>query len=377
MEEQRAALQDYYEKLAPAERRSRVILKPEFRDTYNEIVRAHRHFPVPEYLWKTWLPVIGPLPVVVYLQLRRYCFYNPDTGERRNICWPKQSTLAAQVGIKDRKTLRKALVVLEQHGFIEREHKHYPDPVSGRPHQVADEYTVWFELPLRPEDAAELLIRQTSAGEERDFRPYGGIISPHSLETASESSYEGKSSPQRGGEKTASRNVTRTMNNNVPNVAKPRGTERLDIDKQEALALEVGECLNTWAGERSGKRHASEGFHRRVSRMMPEHLVREALRATRDAVDRSRGGKGPLTHGPAAYFAGVVKNLAVENQIELGLRTDGAAHAVRPIPRPKALQVARSAASQPLATDEPPLDAQKAKAVLGKLLETLQAKHSR
>lgn len=369
MEERRQALQDYYERMAPEERRNRIILKPEFRDTYNEIVQAHRHFPVPEYLWKKWLPVIGSLPVVVYLQLRRYCFYNPDTGEKRNICWPKQSTLAAQVGIKDRKTLRKALVVLEQHGFIEREHKHYPDPLSGRPHQVADEYRVWFELPLRPEDAAELLMRQMQTGEGTDFRLYGGIISPHSAGEP----YEGKSSPQGGGEKTASRNVTRTITPNVENVRKP-GRERPDRLVVEALALEIGEYLSTWAGERLRDGHPSEGFHRLVVSRMPERLVREALTATRDAVERSRGGKGGFARGPAAYFAGVVKNLAAENQIDLGLRKRNEAHAGRLVKSPGSALARRSSAAETQSMDGAPMSAEESKAALRTLVDTLALK---
>lgn len=381
-QEKRRALEAYYEGLPPGERRSRIILKPEFRDAYNELVQAHRQFPVPEYLWKKWLPVIGPLPVVLYLQLRRYCFYNPETGEKRNICWPKQSTLVKQVGIKDRKTLRKALVVLERHGFIAREHKHYPDPVSGRPHQVADEYSVWFELPLRPEDAAELLSRRMAPGEEKEFSPYGGIFSPHSPEPVDDLAHEGKISPHGGGEKTASRNVTRTITSNVDNVGKPEGREgpfpeRMPTTERRArsaLALEIGECLKTWAGEKHGEGHPSEGFHRRIASRMPGRLVREALTATRDAVERRRAGQGGCVRGPSAYFAGVVKKLAEKNGIDLGLRKQDGSCEERPRERTSAATARRSRPIEAPSMDNAPMSAEASKAAIKTLLEMIRPK---
>lgn len=379
-QEKRRALEAYYEGLPPEERRSRIILKPEFRDAYNELVQAHRQFPVPEYLWKKWLPVIGPLPVVLYLQLRRYCYYNPETGEKRDICWPKQSRLAEEIGVKDRKTLRKALVVLERHGFIERERTYHKDPRSGRPHQGSDKYRVFFELPLRPEDAAELLIRRLVPGEEKEFRPYGGILSPHSPGAADESAYEGKSSPHGGGEKTASRNVTRTITSNVHNVGKPEGREgpfpeRLPTTERRARsALEIGECLKTWAGEKHGEGHPSEGFHRRVASLLPERLVREALTATRDAVERQRAGQGGCVRGPAAYFAGVVMKLAEENGIDLGLRKRDEAREERARERTGPSLARRSSAVAAPSMDNAPMGVEASKAALRALVETLQSK---
>lgn len=374
-QEERRTLEAYYESLPPEERRSRVILKAEFRDSYNELVQAHRQFPVPEYLWRKWLPVIGPLPVLLYLQLRRYCYYNPSTGEKRDICWPKQSRLAAEVGVKDRKTLRKALVVLEGHGFIERESVYFKDPGSGRPHQGADKYRVFFELPLRPEDAAELLARRMASGDGQEVVRYGGNFSPHRRRDNVETSYEGKSSSHGGGEKTDSNVITRNITKNVLNVMNG-GRECPERATAEALALEIGETLNRLAGQRNAGRHQSEGFHRLVASRMPEALVRKALMVTRDAVELARSGsqKGCRTT-PAQLFTGVVKNLAAEKQIDLGLNVREGTKSRMPIPatdRSVAQRCANVETSEQGATR---MSAEESRAILRQLVETLANKH--
>lgn len=118
--EDKQELRSQYEALSPAERRNRVLLAPAFREAYNELTEAHRSVQVPRYFWVRWVPVLGPAATALYMQLRQYCFYNPATGELRNLCWPSQSSLGRAIGVRDVKTIRRALCLLERHGFIER-----------------------------------------------------------------------------------------------------------------------------------------------------------------------------------------------------------------------------------------------------------------
>ena len=157
----RTELEDYYRNLPPERRRQRIILEPAFRDAYNEISRAHQVVQVPKYFWDNWAPVLGPVATALYVRLRLYCYYNPQTGERRDWCWPKQQTLAAQVGIKDPKTLRKALLLLESQGFIRREPQYRQSSRGGAIERTSDKYLVYFEIPLADGDAVELLLRQS------------------------------------------------------------------------------------------------------------------------------------------------------------------------------------------------------------------------
>jgi|ERR1041385_8017951 hypothetical protein len=319
----RGALEELYESLSPTERRERFVLSPAFRDAYNEIVGAHRQFPVPRYLWDNWLPLLGPLPVTLYLQLRQYCFYDPKTGERRDICWPRQRTLARQLGVKQRQTVARALALLEQHGFIERRKKYLPLS-GGKRRRVADEYRVWFEVPLIPSDGAELLHRQTSPkstdycrADDRRFekRTYGLGASPGAPRRFENRTHQ---AVRNSNSRDVTGIVTRTLNANVEDgVLEEPGSD--DASRQEALVHEIGEQLDRMEGGREGPRHKSERFHRILVSRLPETLIRQALMATRDAVDDQRAGRKTLRSGPSAYFAGIAFSLAEENRIDLGV----------------------------------------------------------
>lgn len=328
--QRRKELEDYYEGLSPEERRGRIYLNPVFRDPYNRISQAHRQFPIPAYLWEKWVPELGLLPVAVYVELRRMCFVNDAAGERRTIVWPKQETLAKRLGVKKRHTIAAALKVLEDHGFIERRRTTYNERGTGLVRRGVTEYDVKWEFPLVAADAVELLIAQTTPTESdlnrrAEKRPFGA-------QTVDKPYRRAENRPSTTAEKRPSELLPRTITTNVTNVAvtscqksslqkRPEVRELSTEERREreGLALEIGESLKTWEGRWDGKGHQSEGFHRRVAFLLPENVVREALAATRDAVERQRSGEGGCRQGPSAYFAGVVKNLAVEAGIDLEL----------------------------------------------------------
>jgi hypothetical protein len=328
-EDQHKAFEAYYESLSPEERRQRIVLQPAFRDAYNEITEAHRSVQVPRYFWTKWVPMLGPVAATLYMQLRQYCYYNPKTGEVRNLCWPKQATLAQEIGVKDEKTIRKALALLEEHGFIKREHTYYRDADAGLTRKGTDRYLVYFEVPLVTEDAVELLIRQSgSAAATAD--ECNGKKSPYTPEGVENPGCNGKKSPYLVGEKIPHRTSTRTSTYNVnvggANQAEtgriPRQTPAVHPEERaerEALAAFIGDQLKTMVGRWDGQDHKSARFHRRVALVMPQHLVQDALAATRDAVEDERSGRKSLREGPDAYFAGTVRRIAEREGIDLGV----------------------------------------------------------
>ena len=83
--------------------------------------------------------------------------------------------------------------------------------------------------------------------------------------------------------------------------------------------LEIGDSLNRMDGRSDTATHRSIGFHKRVAYLMPETLVHEALRATRDAVEDARAGRKDLDKDAAAYFAGAIKRLAERDAVDLGI----------------------------------------------------------
>lgn len=311
--------------------RRRLTVEPTFRATYNAITEAHRVVVVPRYFWVRWAPILGPVASALYMQLRLLCYHNPATGETRDRCWPRQSTLAKAVGVKDTKTLRRAIVQLETHGFVTRESVYRrtgeQSGGSGRSRRCADRYLVHFEIPLADGDRAAV---PSEAGGVTDVDNSEGV---------------GKISRYAAREFFPSRTSTRTRTfTNVENVPPqaPRGQDperppergrtqghpRLspeELDERQSLAAFAGDQLAVMAGSWDGEAHPSAGFHRRIAMRLDACHVHEALAATRDAMDDARG----LPHGrgasrprpdPAAYFAGAVRRIAAREGIDLGVR---------------------------------------------------------
>ena len=380
-EERRREFEEFYESLSPEERRGRIYLNPVFTVPYNRISQANRTFPIPSYLWERWVPVLGVLAVAVYVELRRMTFVNDATGERRTIVWPKQETLAKRLGLKDRHSIATALRVLEEHGFIERWRTTYNDQGTGRLRRGVTAYDVKWEFPLVAADAVELLIEQVTPAETDQNRrrvenlPCGlcPVDNPHRRVE--------KLPPTRV-EKLPCETLPRTITSNVTNVGKSSygksslrkrpEVQALNAEERasrEGLALEIGESLKTWSGSWDGEAHQSEGFHRRVAFLMPEHLVREALAATRDAVDRQRSGQGGCYQGPAAFFGGVIKNLAAEAGIELDLQVRQ--RSKDPIPAAQRPQETRKAPGPTQEPEGPVMSPEEVKEALRALKERL------
>lgn len=330
----RDSLQEYFEALSPGERRERIYLRPEFRDAYNEITEAHRVFILPQYYFKHWRHILGPVAHTLYEELRRRTYYNPQTGERRDSFYATQQELGHTIGVKDPKTTRKALALLEEHGFISRQVRHYTNPKTGRPYRGADEITVYFEVPLTTEDAVELLLRTT-------LRDTTAVLGKKSLVRPREpgrhvdnSAVPGNFSPLRAGEifpsNVSTSNDTYQNNVSMQKTRPEKGSLRTDPrvqamnpeerESRDNMAQEIGRQLNVMAGDRdfSTEDHKSLGFHRRVAFLMPQRLVYEALAATRDAIDDERAGRKTV-RGVDAYFAGIVQRIAERERIDLGV----------------------------------------------------------
>ena len=305
-EQRRRELETFYESLSPKERRERILLEPVFRDLYNDITNAHRVIQVPHYFWEKWVPVLGPLATTLYMQLRQYCYYNPHTGERRDWCWPKQTTLCREIGIGSRNTLLKGLRILEEHGFIRREKTYYRDSQTGRPHQGTDKYYVYFEIPLTASDAAELLIRSTTPqASQKANSPYVLKKQAHKLsepEAVENPPYVLKNSPHIAGQELSSRSTTRTNTTNVNVSKKPVQQTKESVNHlAEYLAEELD---NT----------KSLGLWRRFARLLPESTLHRALSETKDAYRREL-----IRTTKARYFTDLVKRYAQELGYDLQL----------------------------------------------------------
>ncbi|RKX25618.1 MAG: hypothetical protein DRP46_11765 [Candidatus Zixiibacteriota bacterium] len=340
----REEVEAYYESLTLDERRQRLILEPRFRDAYNEITQAHRIVPVPQYFWEKWAAVLGPVATVLYQRLRQYCFYDPRTGQGENWCWPRQDTLAKEIGVGHRHTVMKALKLLEDYGFIKREKQFHKRGKRNMVKRGSDKYIIYFEIPLTKEDAIELFHRRmeemieesTDMSKFSTYRDFDvSKKSTYRENDVDNSSDMSKISTFTAVENFDSRIITRNISTNVNNVIRNKSGRKKssfrehpaianlspdELDRKEFLATEIGEQLKRMSGNRDMSSHPSLGFHRRVAYLVPEAIIMEALAATRDAVDDQHGGRKLLRNGASAYFAGTIQKMAAREGIDLGIK---------------------------------------------------------
>jgi hypothetical protein len=125
----------------------------------NEIVEPDKVVVTTQYFWAKWAPRLGPTLTVLVICLRRHCYYNRATHERRDWCFPEQATLAREIGVETTKTIRAALSHPLATLFVRREARYVYDPARGKKIRTSDIYYVAMDDPLVPEDEALLALR--------------------------------------------------------------------------------------------------------------------------------------------------------------------------------------------------------------------------
>lgn len=329
-------LAEAFMQLPLEERRSRLLVLPYYSMKRDQILEPDNVVQQFRYFWDKWVPFLGPVASMLYMKLRQYCYYNRITGEVRDYCFPKQSTLGDEIGVKDNKTIRKALVLLEEQGLIRREVQYRYDQRTMKKVRTTDIYHVAITDILTPGDSVAILLDESKAIENQGDRPTGKFspqVKPPRLAPVDNSGPKGKfSSHISGGNNPQQEEVLIRTTLNVDNVRVQEGDSSLrthptmlamsaeERARKENLALEIGDQLHGMAGDRSFDEHKSAGFHRRVAYLFPEKFIREALVATRDAIDDQRSGRKSLRSGPAAYFAGIVRQIAEREGIDLGVQ---------------------------------------------------------
>jgi len=328
-------LADAYMALPAEDRRSRLLVMPYYSQKRDEILEPDNVVQQFRYFWDQWVPRLGPVASMLYMKLRQYCYYNRRTGEVRDYCFPKQSTLGEVIGVKDKKTVRKALVLLEQHGLIRRESQYRYDQKQGKRVRTTDVYHVAITDILTPEDSVTVLLDDVKDVVTEEDTPRG-IFSPQVIqkpvEPVDNSRPKGNISPHiGGGENPSQEEVLIRSKNNVTNVRFKKTSSGLqdhpvvkamneqERASKESLVLEIGDRLLAMGGQSSLDPHKSAGFHRRVAFLMPTALVYEAIAATRDAFENERSGRTTIPKGLDAYFGGIVRRIAEREGIDIGV----------------------------------------------------------
>lgn len=335
MTDERAELARYYESLSPEERRARILLQPAYRDAYNEITRAHEVVSVPGYFWANWVPILGPTSSLLYLRLRQLCYYQPGSPEHRDYCWPRQDELAASIGFKKRDTIRIPLIELEGHGFIKRESAYVTDQATRVISRRPDRYLVFFEVPLTPADAAELLIRASGSHmpEKRAYEAPQLSCQPDRMPEKRANVYARETGIR---ESVCPKNGHTEESSEVPDPEQDRGeievcqsgrmpaTRAKNVERSTSSTFNVDmPAKRAYGGNADPEGLAeemveelgdpgSEKWYRYLADRVPEILIRLALSETKAA-----RLEGYLRGKPGAYFTGAVKRIAAERGVSL------------------------------------------------------------
>ena len=116
-----------------------------------------------DYLRRKWLPREGPLFYAFIQVMRSHCYYNPQTGEIRESCYPKVETIAKECGV-DAATIHRLIQrdkttgeFISKHAealkrFVKVQPRWLYDPKVGHKTQRSSVYLVALDDPPVPED---------------------------------------------------------------------------------------------------------------------------------------------------------------------------------------------------------------------------------
>ena len=136
-----------------------IELQPFYHHIKNSIVRPKQVVVGTRYFWQKWAPRLGPTLTVLVVRLRMHCYYNQETRERRDWCFPTQHTLAEEVGVS-RWTVMRELKKPEARRFVRVQYRSRYDPTRRQTVRISSLYHVAMDDPLIEEDqgrAAALL----------------------------------------------------------------------------------------------------------------------------------------------------------------------------------------------------------------------------
>jgi hypothetical protein len=98
---------DEEEELLPGNKR-KIILQRAYGTERAQIIQPDKGIYVTKYFLENWLPLLGHSAFMVVMMVRKVCYWNPYTGEKRDVLDTEMGELAAQACISVR-TLKTVL----------------------------------------------------------------------------------------------------------------------------------------------------------------------------------------------------------------------------------------------------------------------------
>ena len=132
---------------------------PHYGDLQNTLVQPDKPAWMTRYFWIRWGAILGNDRLAVVMALRLQCYWNPRTGELRDICEIHQADLARLAHLSLRKLQRILSDYRENkddplHNFIRDITHQYINSAGGEIRRKVTRYQVRMDDPLTTEDDA-------------------------------------------------------------------------------------------------------------------------------------------------------------------------------------------------------------------------------
>jgi len=298
-------------------------LHPVYLDIKNEIIVPEKVAVISQYFLDNWAPRLGPTLTLLIIRLRRYCYYNKLTKEKRDWCYPKHDTLAEEIGVSRWTVIRELQKPMAKH-FIKREKRYTYDTRLKKKIRTSDMYYITMDEPLIPEDHERLkeeFLEKISDDEKQNENKLVDLSS--NLQLRSEESVENPSPKLQSATKDScskllqeSLRLKGTLNNvNVKNAFdKTFKNQEEDEDLKIRIRLTVQDMLDTLQDQKS------KPFYTLVARKVLQahgdpQLIHRALSEV-----RAEAMMGNIRKSKGAYFTDLIKRYCEQNGIELKKR---------------------------------------------------------
>lgn len=166
-----------------------MALQEAYANIYNQIVKPDKVFVATQYFRTRWVPLLGPSLAWLIIALRQHCYWNRQTGEKRDWCLVTQEELAQEIGVSV-STVKRLLEHEHANKFIIEVNKRYRyDSDLRKRVRRKSLYRIRMDDPLVPEDEQRLkgLLTQELSGLDID-RETGQIDILRVLDRLSETS---------------------------------------------------------------------------------------------------------------------------------------------------------------------------------------------
>ncbi len=302
---------------------------------------ARRALTAGDYLLRKWLPILGPDLFTLIKVLRSMCYFNRETGELRDQCWPTYETLAAKCGVT-RATIgrwlkrdasgqfvwlqkgedgKKRLVWSPLNLFLQVQRRRRYCAKHQHRVQTSNLYLVALDDPLTPEDEEELKRREAESAllqaRAQSHTATSGDPQPDAMSGATEAQNETQSADS----KRASERRLKMSREVVPgrdalndNFDRTKGERLLASEEKQGTTEALPRPREVTQEERQEELSpATRHINQAESRERPRRSIRNSKMAKMNSMSAREQALAEATQIAGSMVAALLEDLGASN----------------------------------------------------------------